>query len=326
MRAMNVRRIVEVGALLAVAAGAGTASAAGPADQAAAVALFQEARKLMDAGDFEHACPKFVEAQRLLPTPGTMLSIGLCYEKSGKLASAFGAYKDAEVFARGAGASDHQAGAQGRAEALALKVAKLAIVVPPGAKVQGFELRRDGSVIGEAQWGSPMPIDTGWHQIEATAPGKKAWSTTVRIETDGSSASVNVPALEALPEESTHAPYWGTRRIAGASGIAAGGVGLVLGAIFGGLAIKKASDARSDGHCDQDWATCDATGMAYRADSRTMAHVSTGGFVIGAAALAAGVVLFVTTPTGSSTKSTARMTMTPMVGSGATGIMIGGGW
>jgi hypothetical protein len=149
----------------------------------------------------------------------------------------------------------------------------------------------------------------------------------VRIETDGSSASVTVPELEALPEESKQAPpYWGTQRIAGASGIAAGGVGLVLGAIFGGLAIKKASDARSSGHCDQDWATCDATGMAYRADSRTMAHVSTGGFVIGSAALATGIVLFVTTPTASSTKSTARMTITPMVGGGAAGITIGGGW
>ena len=135
MRAMKLRRIVGLGVVLAAVAFAGEAGAAGPADQAAAVELFQEAKKLMDAGDHEHACPKFAEAQRLLPTPGTLLSLGLCYEKAGKLASAYGAYKEAEVFARGAGAPDHQAEAQRRAGALALKVAKLAIVVPPVAKV-----------------------------------------------------------------------------------------------------------------------------------------------------------------------------------------------
>jgi hypothetical protein len=326
MQTMKRGRILGLCGTLAGVAFASSAGAAGPADQAAAVELFQEAKRLMAAGDYEHACPKFTEAQRLLPTPGTLLNIGLCYEKAGKIASAYGAYKEAEVFARNANAADHQAEAQKRAAGLALKVAKLAIVVPPEVKVPGFELRRDGTVVGEAQWGSSMPADVGWHQIEATAPGKKAWSTTVRIETDGSSASVNVPALEALPDEAKQAPRWGAQRIAGVSGIAAGGVGLVLGAVFGGLAIKKASDARSNGHCDQDWATCDATGMAYRADSRTMAHVSTSGFVIGSAALAAGIVLFVTTPTTSSTKSTGRITITPMVGGGATGLAIGGGW
>jgi hypothetical protein len=54
--------------------------------------------------------------------------------------------------------------------------------------------------------------------------------------------------------------------------------------------------------------------------------VSTSGFVIGSAALAAGIVLFVTTPASSSTKSTGRITIKPMVGGGAAGLTIGGGW
>jgi predicted outer membrane protein len=323
---MTTRTLHAAGLAVSLLLAPVAAGAAGPADQAAAVELFKEARKLMESGDYEHACPKFTEAQRLLPTPGTMLSIGLCYEKAGKLASAYGAYKEAEVFARKAGADGHEAEAQQRAAALALKVAKLAIIVPPAAKVQGFELRRDGSVIGEAQWGSPMPADTGWHQIEATAPGKKAWATFVRIETDGSSASVNVPVLPAdVPVNAP--PTWGAQRITGVALAGVGLVGIVVGSVFGVKTRNKNSDSLL--HClPNDVTSCDASGVALREDAYAASRLSTGTFIAGGALLVAGAVTFFSAPSASSKPRSGirRLEVRPVVGLHDGALTIRGAW
>jgi hypothetical protein len=302
------------------------ARAGGPADQAAAVALFQEARKLVDGGDFERACPKFAEAQKLLPTPGTALSLGDCYEKGGKLASAWGAFKQAEFFARGTGANDHQAEAQHRAEALAPKLAHLAIVVPPTAKVTGFEVRRDGDLVGEAQWGSPVPADTGWHTIAATAPGRRPWSTRVRVESDGSSASVDVPVLDA--EVVPPAPeFWTGRRTAGVVVGATGLVGVVIGAIAGGMSLSKAS--ATNGHCQPagNATACDATGLSLWKEGTKLANVSNVALAAGGAALVSGVVLFATASAGDKGKAVGmlRISASAMLGA-RNGISIEGAW
>ena len=59
-----------------------------------AEALFDQGRKLMEAGDYEQACPKFVGNQRLDPTSCTLLNIGTCYENLGRTTSAWTAFKD----------------------------------------------------------------------------------------------------------------------------------------------------------------------------------------------------------------------------------------
>jgi hypothetical protein len=297
------KTVTVASAVAALSGQIGGARAAGPTDQATAVALFQEARKLVDAGDFERACPKFAEAQKLLPTPGTALSLGDCYERGGKLASAWGAFKQAEFFARGTGANDHQAEAQRRAAALAPKLARLALVVPPAAKVAGFEVRRDGDAVGEAQWGSPVPIDTGWHKIEATAPGRRAWSTQVRIEADGASASVNVPMLEVTSRDTpAGTPFWSGRRI---FGVVIGGAGLVGLGVAGGFAARAAAkNAESKQNCSPaDPNFCDDVGVSLRKDAKTAAAVSTAATIVGATVLAGGIVLFATASSAKPTKA-----------------------
>src|SRR5262249_24045644 len=104
-------RCAALGLALVVSA---STAAAGPESGATSAALFQAAKKLAAAGDYEHALPKFLEAQRLLPTPGTLLNIGDCFEKLGKLASAWGAFKEAEVMARAQSDSVREQEAQNR--------------------------------------------------------------------------------------------------------------------------------------------------------------------------------------------------------------------
>src|SRR5512145_844270 len=65
---------------------------AGPADVAAAEALFREAESLWETGDHASACPKLAESQRLDPQRGTLERLGACYEATGKTASAWTTY------------------------------------------------------------------------------------------------------------------------------------------------------------------------------------------------------------------------------------------
>jgi serine/threonine-protein kinase len=302
---------------------------ADPTAEATASALFQEAKRLVAAGDFEHACPKFAEAQRLFPTTGTLLNLANCLEKFGKLASAWGVFKQAEITARNQGDADREQEASRRAQALAPQLPKLAIVVPPAARVPGFELRRDGDLVGEAQYGTSLPVDPGNHTVQATAPAHKSWSTVVRVEPTGAAASVEVPPLEAAPVETAPpSSTWSTQRTIG---VVLGGVGLV-GLGVGTAFTVKAMGLNADSlpHClPKDVTKCDATGVPLRNRAFDAAHVSTGAFVMGAAFLAGGVVVFLTAPRSTAKKPEtpgARIEVRPMAGSGVGGLALQGAW
>ncbi len=315
--------------LVTVLALASPVSAASAQDQAAADVLFKDAKKLTAASDFEHACPKFAESQRLDPSSGTLLSVGNCYEKLGKLASAYGAFREAEVSARNSGDTGRQAEAARRAEALTPQLAKLAIVVPPTARVPGFEVKKDGTIVGEGQWGSSLPADAGHHEIVASAPGYKPWSTIVRIDTNGSSASVEVPPLEKRPDGAVTGSggfAWSTQRTVG---VVIGVVGLAGLGVGAGFAVKAASkNGDSLPHCQSaDITKCDAAGVDLRNQAFDAAHVATGTFIAGAAVLATGVVVFLTAPSTASKKAekpAGRVQLRPLAGPGFGGAVIQG--
>ena len=291
----HLRGALVCGVIGAVLATASPSFAEGAADEALASTLFKEGRALMEAGDYARACPKFVEAQRLHAATGTALNVGDCFEKTGKLATAWGAFKAAEVLARKNGDAARQAEAARRAELLSPRLPKLAIVVPPAARVPGFELKRDGAVVGEGQWGSSLPVDVGAHTIEASAPGRKAWSTVVRVETDGSTASVEVPVLDVEAVMAAQRPFWSAQRVAG---LVVGSVGLAGFGLAGGSAAHAASrNSESKQNCSPtDPNFCSEVGLSLRSDAKTAASVSTAATIIGAVALAGGAVIFLTAP------------------------------
>jgi hypothetical protein len=74
---------------------------------------------------------------------------------------------------------------------------------------------------------------------------------------------------------------------------------------------------------------CDDTGLELRSDARELANVSTVAFALGGAAVVAGVVLFVTAPSGDasalgSVRFGVRVGTIP--GPNTTGILLHGGW
>lgn len=168
-------------------------------EKIAAEAMFNEARNLMEDGRFAEACPKLAESQRLDPAVGTLLYLGECYEKEGKVASAWAAFRSAASAAHNAGQAAREQTAKQHASDLEPQLPKLVVVVPPGSEVSGLEIQRDDINVGAVAWGTPVPVDPGKHHILAQAPGKKPWAKDVDVGTQPTVTSITVPRLEVDP-------------------------------------------------------------------------------------------------------------------------------
>jgi tetratricopeptide (TPR) repeat protein len=316
-------------AVLAAGAAASPARAEGPADSAAAASLFGEARGLMADGRYAEACAKFAASHALLPSAGALLSLGDCYEKAGRTASAFGAFTEAGILASRRGESDRADEGRRRAELIAPRLSKLAVVVPAGIERAGLVIKQNGRDLAEAAWGSAVPVDPGEHTIDASSPGKQTWKKTVRVEGSAGTTTVEIPKLAEAPVLASGAPRgstWGAQRIAGVAVGGAGVVGVVVGAVFGGITLKKSSDSKSG--CAPDLSTCNAAGYALQHDAHTTARASNVGLILGGAALVGGLVLVLTAPAGGENKaeSATRIKVGPSLGARGAGMLIEGVW
>jgi len=282
--------------------------------KAAAQALFDEARGLTTAGKYAEACPKFVESKRLEPSLGTRFYLADCFEHVGKLASAWTYYLEVADAAKAAGQTDRARFAEERAEALRPRLARLAIKVPPAVRaIPGLLVQRDGTIVGDAQWGSAIPIDLGPHVVTASAPRCKPVEVKVAAGAEAEVVEVIVPPLEPAepkppprvlavdpgpppppgPPPSTPPSVKG-RRPAGFVIGAAGVAGVAIGAGLGVLALQKKSQSNAV-HCDSG-DTCDSAGLGLRSDALAAANGSNVGFILGALAIGGGIVLVATAP------------------------------
>jgi len=198
-----------------------------PSDKAASDVFFKDAKKLIEEGRFNEACPKFEESQRLDPTAGTLLNLGDCYRSASppRSASAWGAYRQAEAMARQRGDAARQEGAALRAQAVEPLLSRVTIAVPPDARLPGLEVKWDGRAVGEGAFGSPFPVDAGEHAIVASAPGHKSWTSKGLVGATSATTKIDVPILplgaaEAAPgAPGADVPYWGTQRGSGLASV-----------------------------------------------------------------------------------------------------------
>src|SRR5262249_26584812 len=86
------RSLLVTATFLVLVHAPGVARASGN-DPAAAEALFREGRAAAQKGDWETACPKLRESQRLDPAAGTLLNLADCEEHRGKVATAWQLYR-----------------------------------------------------------------------------------------------------------------------------------------------------------------------------------------------------------------------------------------
>lgn len=309
------------------------AHAQNAANKAAADALFGEGKKLIQSGDTEGACAKFEASLERLPQLGAQLALASCYEKLGKTASAWGQFRVAAVAAGKARDAQRQRLAQERGAALEAKLSKLVIKTEPGYRIDNLSVKRDGEDVALAELGTPVPVDPGEHSVEAAAPGWVAWSTKIAVSEPGV-VEVVVPALGKAPvklEPAASPPqpiaaqddddaHHRRRRLAYIVGGSGGGV-LVASLVFGGLASSKWSQSKD--HCVEH--RCDQAGVDAASSARTLGNVATGAFVVGAAALAAGVYLFVTAPDAETAPRTA-LRVVPALAPTQLGVSLQGGF
>lgn len=287
-------------------------------DKAAAERLFNDGKSLMQRKDYDGACQKFAESLRMENGIGVMLHLAACYEKQGKMATAWAQFREAASLADKQG-DERAAIARRRADALESTLSDVTIVVPEAAQTAGLQVMRDGSVVGRAQWGTAIPLDAGVHVVSATAPNRAPWETTVHLAGDHAHVSVSVPALVELAPPAPTAPAPSTPPVATARrepetpvvtsrgistrevvGLAIAGVGLVglgFGTYFGLHSRSLLDDSNASGHCRPD-NHCDAIGGQARNDALSAATVSNISFAVGLVAIAGGAVLYFSAPKG----------------------------
>ena len=165
-------------------------------NQIKAAELFSEARKLVEAGDYKQACPKFEQSMSLNFGIGVQFNLADCWERIGRNASAQALFQGVAASARAAGQTERAQVAQARADALEPRLVRLLIEVK--ATDPALSVRRNRIFVEQKAWGAATPVDAGEYLIEATAPGKKLWSTRVIVPLSSTEViSVIVPPLDA---------------------------------------------------------------------------------------------------------------------------------
>jgi hypothetical protein len=249
-RKSSAMRIGGFGLALLLTTASATSAAQTPAQKAAAQAMFDQAKELMKAGDYTTACKRFEESQRLDAAMGTQYRLAECYEKSGRLASAWSMYLEVADAARAAKSTERETFARDRATALKPKIASIFITVPPAvAALPGLHVERDGSPLGAGQWNAAVPVDGGEHVLKATAPGKVPWESKITVSEPSKTVNVTIPSLVDSPKESIAdalPPEPEKRSVVPA--VVLGGVAVIAAAVGGallGVSGGKASDANT---------------------------------------------------------------------------------
>jgi hypothetical protein len=300
------------------------------AQSAEAEMLFREGRKLIKDGKIAVGCDKLEASEKLEESTGTLLNLGDCKEKLGKLASAWGAFTKAEAIAKRGGDDKRQAEAHRRAAAIEPRLAMLVIDVPQ--RVDGLVVRRDGEVVDPAIWHVPVPVDPGTYKLVAEAPGFVAWRGEVSI--DGGRRAITVPALERVPvlridepvtappvtparimmtrePERSRATFTGLRKLS--IGLAVAGAGALGGGVYFSVHARDVED-EANKLCPTT--TCaDPMGLQLNRNAERSARTANIFYIAGGSSVAAAILLWLVGGPGGD-----HATVTPTIGAGRIGV------
>ncbi len=300
-------------------------------DATLAEALFQDGKKLMEAHDYAHACPKFRASYDADPATGTLFALASCQEDLGQLATAWTNYMDVAERSKQEGRLDRAQAANDQATLLAPRLDKITIrVAGETAALPGFVVKRNGVPMAAAAWDTPIPVDPGVQEVEATATGKEPFHQIIKFGPQSDQQVIEIVFQDSVPdrilppvaangESTSRPPYRPIGYVVGGVGIAA----LAAGTVFGLRARKLDSDSTSNGHCDSTG--CDSKGLDLNHDARTAGNVSTAFFIGGGVFLAAGITLFIVgAPSPEESQYRASITLTPSFASDGGSLTLAG--
>jgi hypothetical protein len=306
----------------------------GSGEKASAEALFDEGVALVAGGNYSDGCSKFEGSQALEPTLGTELHLADCYERLGKTASAWALFRESEGLAHQQHESDREGLARDRAAALVHKLSYLVIDMA-GEPPADFEVRRNGRIVPVASLGVSIPVDPGEQRVTASAPMRDPWSAQVQVAPGPHTVALSIPRLNRVaPKPALVAQSDAAQAASGRSqrtlGITATAVGFagILGGVGLGLYAKHENDqSRLDRFCPTDGHDgCTSEGANLRQRAELFASASTVTLVASGAVLAAGVLLWSTTPSTSETRSAASVRVSAAGTRDSFQTVIGGTW
>jgi len=280
---------------------------------AAAVAIFDEGRSAMQKGDFETACEKFKESNRIDPAVGTSFNLANCEERRGRLATAWVLFK--QVAGRMKPDDPRLAVAASRIASLDKRVPRVTLTTN-GTRYPGLRVRIDDLDLDAAGFDTALPLDPGTHQAVARSPRKVTRSRQFSLA-EGEALSLSIEELVAVDApgpspsnrvEKSEDRVAGLKRPDAVLGAAiVGGVGLLTGAVTGlvGLNAQKVGDAE----CSTETRTCSQKGFDANQRAKSLAIVSTVGFGLAILGGATATYLFITAPTSSTSNQPATVSL-----------------
>jgi hypothetical protein len=305
------------------------------ADPAAALEQLKSGYALKMEGRCAEAIPHFVESQRLDPQPKTLLNLADCEERLGDLVSAQQHAVEARDEVRREGNAALVGVAEQQLARLDKRLPRLTVRVVPDAPA-GTTVARDGTTLGSVSLGVALPTNPGKHLVVASAPGRPDQRFAIDLAEGaqevldvrpGELAAAPGPATPAeTPDGAASRSTWGVRKTIAVALGGAGLVGIGIGSYFGMQAIAKNDQSKANGHCDATG--CDSTGKPLRSQALTDAGISTVAFGVALAAIAGGVVLWVTAPSSGATPATSghAIEIAPAIGADRAGVTVRGGW
>lgn len=302
-------------------------------DVAAAESLFAAGRALMDQSQFEDACPKFEESNRLDPSAGTLLNLGKCMEALGRTATAWVTYKRAITVGKAKGQQRQIDAAIEYIAAIEPKLARLLVEAespPPGFVVTRTDEEGARSDVGVAGLGVPIAVDPSIYRIQANAPGFDGWAGLADVREEGATIRVSIPALKASrprvkpPSEGDASPHRVDPLlvIGGVSG-GVGLVGIAVGAAFGVMTLDDANRAIADPKLCPNF-RCSPQGQALISTAESESVVSTVSLVVGGAAVVGGAVMITYAALSHRAPKSAAPALLPLLSPTLVGVAFGG--
>lgn len=199
-----------------------------------------------------------------------------------------------------------------------------------GRDVSAVRVTVDGTPLADRLTGAPLPVDPGEHVFTFEVAGQAPVSRTLvikeserdrreRIALGGASGAAAAPAPSSGPpsaspgDPSSRGAH--IRKIVGEGTAGVGAAGLVVGSVFGLMAIMQASQQKTD-CASADSCSNRGAALSDHSSATTYGAVSTASFVVGGVLLAAGGILFFTAGRPDQPATTTGLVVAPSVGPG----------
>ena len=285
--------------------------AAAQTTEAVAESLFRDGKRLFQAEDYEHACPKLGQSYQIDPAGGTALLLAICYEKQGKFASSWARYSDALAVARRDQREDRERRAREGLDSVEPKLSYVELKIDAATQaIAGVRLAIDGVEL-PAISDTRLPIDPGKHKLTVRAPNYETWFAEISVGGPSVTESMIVPALQAksvapepailqqpanaspsAPDNSALAHERASNKNIRTTAYVLGTAGLVavgVGSYFGFHALKLRNDANTT--CPLKECT-DSAAVSKSQDALSNAHLADAFVGIGAAVTVSAAVLW----------------------------------